>query len=108
MPETARLKLEQDPSYLQTLASIQDATGQPKAALQTFELLSQVYFDQQVNEPVDMQIQYGWLLLKAGDDRRLYSVVVKARRDARFNRRTAGRISRRCGLPGVCVAPTLR
>ena len=77
MPETARLKLEQDPSYLQTLASIQDATGQPKAALQTFELLSQVYFDQQVNEPVDVQIQYGWLLLKAGDDRRLYSVVAK-------------------------------
>jgi cellulose synthase operon protein C len=77
MPETARLRLEQDPSYLQTLASIQDATGQPKAALQTFELLSQVYFDQQVNEPADVQIQYGWLLLKAGDDRRLYSVVSK-------------------------------
>jgi tetratricopeptide (TPR) repeat protein len=77
MPETARLSLEQDPSYLQTLASIQEGAGQPKAALQTFALLSQVYSDQQVNEPADVQIQYGWLLLKAGDDRRLYSVVSK-------------------------------
>jgi tetratricopeptide (TPR) repeat protein len=77
MPESARLALEQDPSYLQTLASIQDATGQDKAALQTFDLLSQVYLDQQVDEPADVQIQYGWLLLKAGDDRRLYSLVSK-------------------------------
>jgi cellulose synthase operon protein C len=77
MPDSARLALEQEPSYLQTLASIQDGGGQGKAALQTFELLSQVYLDQQVDEPADVQIQYGWLLLKAGDDRRLYSLVSK-------------------------------
>ena len=75
MPESARLALEQDPSYLQTLASIETATGQDKAALQTFDLLSQAYLDQQVDEPADVQLQYGWLLLKAGDDRRLYSLV---------------------------------
>ncbi len=77
MPEAASLALEQDSSYLQTLASIQGATGQDKAALQTFELISQMYLDQQVDEPADVQIQYGWLLMKAGDDRRLYSVVTK-------------------------------
>jgi predicted Zn-dependent protease len=77
MPDSARAALEQEPSYLQTLASIQDGGGQAKAALQTFELLSQVYLDQQVDEPADVQIQYGWLLLKAGDDRRLYSLVSK-------------------------------
>jgi cellulose synthase operon protein C len=75
MPDSARLALEQDTSYLQTLASIQDATGQDKAALQTFDQLSQLYLDQRLDEPADMQIQYGWLLLKAGDDRRLYSLV---------------------------------
>ena len=75
MPDSARLALEQDTSYLQTLASIQDATGQDKAALETFDQLSQAYLDQRLDEPADMQIQYGWLLLKAGDDRRLYSVV---------------------------------
>jgi tetratricopeptide (TPR) repeat protein len=77
MPESARAALEQDSSYLQTLASIQSAVGQDKAALQTFDLIMQVYRDQQTEEPVDMQVQYGWLLLKAGDDRRLYSVVSK-------------------------------
>jgi cellulose synthase operon protein C len=77
MPDSARAALEQEPSYLQTLASIQDGGGQPKAALQTFELLAQAYLDQQVDEPADAQIQYGWLLLKAGDDRRLYSLVSK-------------------------------
>jgi cellulose synthase operon protein C len=77
MPDSARAALEQEPSYLQTLASIQDGGGQPKAALQTFELLAQAYLDEQVDEPADVQIQYGWLLLKAGDDRRLYSLVSK-------------------------------
>ncbi len=75
MPDSVRLALEQDTSYLQTLASIQDATGQDRAALETFDQLSQVYLDQRLEEPADTQIQYGWLLLKAGDDRRLYSVV---------------------------------
>jgi len=75
IPESARLALEQDPSYLETLASIQDAAGQTKAALQTFDLVSQVYLDQHVDEPADVLIQYGWLLLKSGEDRRLYSVV---------------------------------
>jgi cellulose synthase operon protein C len=77
MPESVRLTLERDPSYLQTLASVQDSTGRSRAALQTFELISQVYLDQQADEPADVQIQYGWLLLKAGDDRRLYSVMSK-------------------------------
>ena len=77
MPATVRLALEQDSSYLQTLASIQSAAGQDKAALQTFDVIMQVYLDQETEEPADVQIQYGWLLLKAGDDRRLYSVVSK-------------------------------
>src|SRR6201999_2411624 len=75
MPESARVALEQDQSYLQTLASIQSASGQNKAALRTFDLIMQAYADQQAEEPADVQIQYGWLLLKAGDDRGLYSVV---------------------------------
>ena len=77
MPDSARLALEQDTSYLQTLASIQDATGQDKAALQTFESVISGVSRPAVDEPADVQIQYGWLLLKAGDDRRLYSLVSK-------------------------------
>ena len=66
---------EQDRSYLQTLASIQTATGQTQAALRTFAQLSLVYSGQNIPEPVDAQIQYGWMLLKARDDRKLYALV---------------------------------
>jgi tetratricopeptide (TPR) repeat protein len=75
MPESVRLRLEQDPSFLQTLASIQSATGQNQAAIRTFTQLSQMYSDKNIDEPVDVQIQYGWVLLKAGDDQRLYALV---------------------------------
>ena len=75
MPESVRLRLEQDPSYLQTLASIQAAIGQEQAALRTFAQLTQIYTNQNTEIPAGVQIQYGWILLKAGDDRRLYPLV---------------------------------
>ncbi|QNI33051.1 BCSC C-terminal domain-containing protein [Alloacidobacterium dinghuense] len=75
MPESVRLRLEQDPSYLQTLASIQSATGQNQAALKTFAQLTQIYRDRNTDEPVDVLIQYGWVLLRTGDDQKLYALV---------------------------------
>jgi cellulose synthase operon protein C len=75
MPDPVRLRLEQEPSYLQTFASIQAATGQTQAALKTFAQLSQIYGDQNMSEPIDLQIQYGWVLLKASDDHNLYALV---------------------------------
>lgn len=75
MPDSVRVRVEQDPAYLQTLASIQVSVNQPQAALKTFAQLSQIYAAQGVDEPVGVQIQYGWALLKMGDDRRLYAVV---------------------------------
>ncbi len=75
MPEPVRLRLEQDPGYLQTLASIQAATGQEQQALRTFADLTQLYASQNKEVPTDVQIQYGWVLLNAGDDRKLYSLV---------------------------------
>ncbi len=76
IPEAAHLALEQNASYLQTLASIQQSTGQDAAALETFQQIEDLCRDQQVEVPPDMQVQYGWALLKAGDERRLYAVVV--------------------------------
>src|ERR1700733_4850465 len=75
MPESVRLRVEQDPSYLQTLASIPAATGQEQTALRTFAQLTQVYASQNIEVPADVQVQYGWVLLKAGNDRKLYSLV---------------------------------
>lgn len=75
MPEAVRLRLAEDPAYLQTLASIQAATGQEQQALRTFANLIQLYAGQNTEVPADVQIQYGWVLLNAGDDRKLYSLV---------------------------------
>ena len=77
MPDDVRLSLEQDTSYLQTLAAVQQATGKDRAALQTFALIEQLCSDRQVDEPAEMQIQYGWALLKYGNDRKLYSVIAR-------------------------------
>lgn len=75
MPEFVHIRLEQDPAYLQVLASIQTSAGQSRAALQTFDQISQIYARQSTEVPVDVRIQYGWVLLKAGDERRLYSLI---------------------------------
>ncbi len=75
MPESTRLRLSANAGFLQTLASIQLGVGQNRNALRTFERLSAIYADQNTPEPVDVQIQYGWALLKSGDDRKLYTLI---------------------------------
>ena len=75
MPESVRLRLEGDPDYLQTLASIQSAARQNQAAMRSFAQLAQIYRDRGVDMPVATQIQYGWVLLNAGDERHLYALV---------------------------------
>jgi len=82
IPEAAHLALEQNTSYLQTLASIQQGTGQDQAALKTFQQIEQLCRDQQTDVPADVQVQYGWALLKAGDNHRLYSMVTKLANDS--------------------------
>lgn len=75
MPESVRLRMGEDPAWLQTLGQIQAATGQQQAALRTYAQLLQLYSDQHIAEPVDVQLQYGWVLMQAGDERKLYALV---------------------------------
>jgi cellulose synthase operon protein C len=75
MPDIVRLRLEQDPGYLQTLASIQVAAGQSQAALRSFSNLIRIYEEQNLPVPVGAQIQLGWLLLKIRDDQKLYTLI---------------------------------
>ncbi len=75
MPESTRLRLQSDAGYLQTFASIQVATGQNRDALRTFDQIAAVYAGQNLAVPVDVKIQYGWALLNAGEDRKLYTVI---------------------------------
>ncbi len=75
IPEMTRLRLEQDPDFLQVLASIQSDSGNKRAALHTFDRLLAIYQQKQQPEPVDAEIQHAWLLMQAGQDARLYSMV---------------------------------
>lgn len=75
MPDSVRLRIEEDPVYLQTLASIQDSAGQTQAALKTFSQLSRIYAEEGQDVPIGVQIQYGWMLLQAGDEQKLYALV---------------------------------
>jgi len=75
MPESVRLRFEQDPVFLQTLATLQSSAGQSQAALKTYSQLTRIYAEQNTELPVDVRIQYGWILLKARDDQKLYALV---------------------------------
>ncbi len=75
IPEDTRLRLDEDPAFLQVSASIEAQSGNTQQAVRTFDHLARLYADQQQAQPVDVQLQHGWLLLKVGDDRGLYPVV---------------------------------
>lgn len=75
IPEAARLRLEGDTGYLQLVASIEASTGQNRDALAAFDRIASAYAAQSQAEPVDVQIQSAWVLLRVGDDSRLYKVI---------------------------------
>ena len=75
MPESVRLRFEQDPVFLETLATLQSSAGQSQAALKTYSQLTRIYAEQNTELPLDIRIQYGWILLKARDDQKLYALV---------------------------------
>ncbi len=75
IPETTRLRLEQDPNFLQVTASIQAESGNTRLALHTMDRLSALYAAQQQAEPVGVAIQHAWLMMRSGDDARLYPLV---------------------------------
>ena len=93
MPDSARLALEQD-TVVSADAGIHSGRNRPgQSCSANFRSAVAGVSRSAVDEPADVQIQYGWLLLKAGDDRRLYSVVSQLAEDARPHGRTAGRFS---------------
>ena len=75
IPEPVRLRLEGDTGYLQSVASVEASTGQNQQALEAFDRIAGNYAAKNEAEPVDVQIQSGWVLLRVNDDRRLYKLI---------------------------------
>ncbi len=69
-PEVAE-KLERDPGFLQTLASVYSATGHNQWAVDTMGRVMAQYQPGMNDAPYNVQAQYCWLLLNTGDEARL-------------------------------------
>lgn len=68
IPPDVRKSLERDPAYLQTVASIESATGHTMEALQLVTQVRVSYRAAGVMPPADIEIQTAWLLYNAGAD----------------------------------------
>ncbi|MEO6922406.1 MAG: tetratricopeptide repeat protein, partial [Bryocella sp.] len=68
IPPNVRLKLEQDPAYLQTVGSIYAGLKQYSAAMSFYHRVQQRYVSQRITPPSDIDIQEAWLLFNAHND----------------------------------------
>jgi tetratricopeptide (TPR) repeat protein len=68
IPPDIRRLLEQDPDYLETVASIDATTGNEQAALQILAQIQGHYRARNIAPPAEVEIQNAWLLFNAGND----------------------------------------
>ena len=72
IPPAVRVRLENDPSYLQIAGSIYAGVGHPQEAMQFMNRVEQHYAGEHVEAPADVAIQNAWLLYNGHDDGGLY------------------------------------
>ena len=72
IPPNARLKLETDPAYLQTVGSIYAGLNQPQVAMSFYNRVQSRYTAQHVAPPADIDIQEAWLLFNSHNDPQLF------------------------------------
>ncbi len=77
LPPDVAEKLEQDPGFLQTLASVYGATGHNQLAVDTMGRVLAHYQPGRNDAPYAVEAQYAWLLLNAGDERRLADTLAQ-------------------------------
>ncbi len=73
-PEVAE-KLQRDPGFLQTLASVYGATGHNQTAVEMMGRVLAHYQPGRNDAPYSVQAQYAWLLLNAGDENQLAATL---------------------------------
>jgi cellulose synthase operon protein C len=83
IPPAVRSQLENDVEYLQTIAAVYNALGQPQEAMLFLNRVQQHYAAQHTAAPADVEIQDAWLLFNGGNDSGLYRqlMVLGARQD---------------------------
>ena len=76
IPAATLSQLNQDPQYLQVIASVYSGVGMNSQALATLHQISLHY--QQTGQPVpaDVDIQYAYMLMNADDNQDLYTLLM--------------------------------
>jgi len=76
IPLAVRQSLERDPDYLQTMAGVYNAVGEPQQATILLNRVTQHYAAQHQAPPADIQIQDAWLLFNSNNDAGLYPALM--------------------------------
>ena len=75
LPLEVAEKLQQDPGFLQTVASVYGATGHNQLAVETMGRVMTRYRPGTNEAPYAVEAQYAWLLLSAGDESQLATTL---------------------------------
>jgi tetratricopeptide (TPR) repeat protein len=77
IPRATYAKLNQDPAFLEVLASIYSGAGNAPLALATLRSVNSLYQNRNSAVPATVELQYAWLLLNSGDNVGLYAVLMQ-------------------------------
>lgn len=77
LPVEVAERLEQDPGFLQILASVYSATGHNQVAMEMMGRVLAHYQPGTNDAPYAVQAQYAWLLLAGGDEARLAATLAQ-------------------------------
>ena len=77
LPLEVAEKLQQDPGFLQTEASVYGATGHNQLAVETMGRVLARYRPGTNEAPYDVEAEYAWLLLSAGDEAQLATILAQ-------------------------------
>jgi len=80
LPLEVAEKLQQDPGFLQTEASVYGATGHNQLAVETMGRVLARYRPGTNEAPYAVEAQYSWLLLSAGDESQLATTLAQMSR----------------------------
>ncbi|HEV2483896.1 MAG TPA: tetratricopeptide repeat protein, partial [Terracidiphilus sp.] len=77
IPAQARKQLESDIEFVQSEASLYAASGDNPHALEYMNRVQAHYIKLKIQPPANIDIQNAWLLYNVGDDRALYSALMR-------------------------------
>ncbi len=77
IPQAVMAKLQADPGFISALAGIRSASGETREAFEMVQGEVKLLQEDGQTVPIDMRLQYGWLLLNTkGDESELYNTLI--------------------------------